>query len=1204
MKKTTLLTALFLVFSFMGFAQDWHGITSDSPTTMKKTLVSSTESEIVVNVHIDGFYTQSVTTPNGKQMVVSVDKMASMLEAGAPDLPMEAISAVIGDRAEMKVSVVSSSYVDFENIEVAPSKGNFSRQIDPNDVPYTYGEMYSQDAFWPATQAYLDAPYILRDFRGQNIMVRPFAYNPVTKTLRVYTDMTIAMTKVSDNGENQKVARRSAAKVSPEFKAAYDRRFINSGESEAKYPWIEDNGEMLVICADQFMTGMQPFVDWKNQSGRPTTMVSVTAAGGNNADAIKSYITNMYNDPNHNLVYVLLVGDYADITPHPFTYSSQTQYSDIWFGMVEGTDYYEEVFVGRFSVQNDAQVATHVNKVLYYERDMPAGTTWVNKGLGIGAVGAGSGHYGEDDYQHIDYIRDTLVHYTYGGVTELHQNGGSVPGAQNATAAGISNTINTGVSIINYCNHGSETSWGVCDYSTSNVNALTNDNMWPVVWSVACLNGKFNYGSECFAEAWMRATDNSTGVPTGAVGGMFSWISQPWIPPMYGQDEMVDILTGWRHTDQFNHTLAGTSLHGAMFVLDKGSSSEYTATQHSWILFGDPTLMVRTDNPTEMNVTAGPSTLMLGMTDLEITADADFAIVTLSMDGEVLASGNLVNGACTLTFPALSNVGMAQLVVLGYNRVTYMGEVEVVPAEGAYITINSYEMNVPQANYGETIDMNIEVKNVGVEIANNLTATLSTESEYINIINAESAIATINPNQVLTVEGYQFSVAPNVPDGTRAEFFLDVTDGTNAWQGKINVELHAPVIEIESIVEGVQPAPGNPFLNFTFKNNGSAAFNGAVFNIYSSSPLLDFEYDTMELNGVVEPGSTIEVNAPYSVDPTAEEGTTFEIAYELTSGMYNCEGDHTVSYGAIMEDFESGTFGPEWTLSAQYPWTIVDGGTKGTKCAKSTNAGIGNSEGYMELSVNVLAAGNLTFMYKVSSEMSSYGTMYDKLTFYMDGQQKGQWAGTVDWTEFSQAVTTGQHTFKWSYSKDGSVNSGEDCAWIDNIVFPPTNVITFIDPAKDLEATVEGMTVSLTWVASDDADSYLIKRDDEVVATVTTTSYSEVVAEGNYKYSVFAVQGSNMSKPVVAMVVVEFDYFIENQEVAIRLYPNPASEMLNVIANANNFEYQLINSIGQVVVSGNAEGSAQIRVSDMNSGVYFLKVVANGDTKIQKVIIK
>ena len=487
--KKVLFSFLFVALSAMTFAQQWTSITKSSPAEPQVTLISSSEKQVVVDFALGGFNLTEVSTPNGMQQIVSVPRMASMLEAGAPDLPQFPVPAIIGDRAEMEVSVVKSEFTDYENVEIAPSKGNFSRQIDPKTVPYTYGAMYSQNAFYPATQAYLEAPYILRDFRGQNIMVRPFAYNPVTKTLRVYHHMTIEMRKVSDNGENQKVARKATAKIAPEMEASYEHRFINYQESAAKYPFDHDRGEMIVICPDQYIEAMQPFVDWKNQSGRPTTMVSVTEAGGNNDNQIKSYISNIYNDPDRNLEFVLLVGDYADLTPH----SMSGGRSDNWFGQLEGNDYYLEVLTGRFSVQSVQDVETHMNKVLYYERDMPEGLTWGNKGLGIGAIGAGSGHYGEDDYQHIDFIRDTLEHYTYEHVTELHEGGG-------ASASSISATINEGVSIINYCNHGSETSWGVADYSNSNVNALVNDNMWPFIWSVACLNGKFDHSTPCYGQ--------------------------------------------------------------------------------------------------------------------------------------------------------------------------------------------------------------------------------------------------------------------------------------------------------------------------------------------------------------------------------------------------------------------------------------------------------------------------------------------------------------------------------------------------------------------------------------------------------------------------------------------------------------------------------------------------------------------------------
>nr|HPM03986.1 FlgD immunoglobulin-like domain containing protein [Candidatus Cloacimonadota bacterium] len=60
----------------------------------------------------------------------------------------------------------------------------------------------------------------------------------------------------------------------------------------------------------------------------------------------------------------------------------------------------------------------------------------------------------------------------------------------------------------------------------------------------------------------------------------------------------------------------------------------------------------------------------------------------------------------------------------------------------------------------------------------------------------------------------------------------------------------------------------------------------------------------------------------------------------------------------------------------------------------------------------------------------------DKLKFYIDGVEKNAWSGDVPWTEAEYNVTAGVHTYKWEYSKDISVNSGSDCAWIDKIIFP------------------------------------------------------------------------------------------------------------------------------------------------------------------------
>ena len=314
--RLSFLMAMLLMIGQMAMAQSakpqWTKVLSDRPETFKTELVSSSEKSIKVNVQVPGFYTTTVTTPNGEAQIVSVPKSLSTAEAGEPNVPMTGIPLMIGDRARMDARVVDAKYMDFENIEVAPSKGDFPRTIDPETMPYTYGECYGKDAFFPAENLEIREPYIIRDFRGQNMAVYPFAYNPVSKTLRVYYDMTVEMYKVDDKGENVIETRRSnTVKMDQDFKSVYQRHFINYDEGSAKYTVIGEDGDLLIICYDDFISSMTNFVNWKKTRGINTTIVGTNTAGSTYS-AIQSYIQSQYN-ANNNLTHVLLVGDVAQI---------------------------------------------------------------------------------------------------------------------------------------------------------------------------------------------------------------------------------------------------------------------------------------------------------------------------------------------------------------------------------------------------------------------------------------------------------------------------------------------------------------------------------------------------------------------------------------------------------------------------------------------------------------------------------------------------------------------------------------------------------------------------------------------------------------------------------------------------------------------------------------------------------------------------
>jgi hypothetical protein len=688
--KRILILLLSLSLGLFAQAQQpqshWNKVLSNQPETFRTQLVSSSENSIKVNVQVPGFYTTSVVTPKGEAHVITVPKSLSTAQAGEPDVPMTGIPLMIGDKARMKARVVDAQYQDFEGIEVAPSKGDFSRQIDPATVPYTYGECYGKDAFFPASNLDLYAPYIIRDFRGQNLAVHPFAYNPVSKTLRVYYNMTVELYKVDDKGENIIESRRgNEVKMDPDFQSIYARHFLNYEDNAAKYTVLDEEGDLLIICYNSFMSAMTDFVNWKKTRGINTTIVGTNTAGSTYS-AIKNYIQSQYN-ANNNLTHVLLVGDAAQIPGYPYSDggSDWSGKGDNQYGQVVGNDIYNDVIIGRFSAGSVAQVTTQVNRILTYERDLTTSATWCQNGLGISASAGSGGHYGEDDYQHVENLRTDLLNYGY---STVYQDYASVSGYPSSSTTTISNHINSGVGIINYCNHGQETGWQSHYYMNSHVNALTNNNKLPFIFSVACLVGKYDYtGGDCFAETWMHATNGST--PTGAISGMFSYISQPWIPPMWAQDEFVDILCELKGNN-IKRSFGGAAINSLFSIFDHYSTTQTAAvgTYKAWVLYGDPTLMLRTKTPQNMTVTHAGTVDVTQSNYTVNVSNGNGALATLTNASHtILGKATVNNGTANIALTGTITGGETlTLCVFGYNKVTYLGTVEVVAGEQYAIT--------------------------------------------------------------------------------------------------------------------------------------------------------------------------------------------------------------------------------------------------------------------------------------------------------------------------------------------------------------------------------------------------------------------------------------------------------------------------------------------------------------------------------------
>ncbi|MBR3426326.1 MAG: choice-of-anchor J domain-containing protein [Bacteroidales bacterium] len=170
----------------------------------------------------------------------------------------------------------------------------------------------------------------------------------------------------------------------------------------------------------------------------------------------------------------------------------------------------------------------------------------------------------------------------------------------------------------------------------------------------------------------------------------------------------------------------------------------------------------------------------------------------------------------------------------------------------------------------------------------------------------------------------------------------------------------------------------------------------------------------------------------------------------------------TPSGGNTIIDFETGDFS-QYTFDntiSSYPWTVVQEGNDGY-CMKSANAGVASSTSAIEASKNFGSDGMVSFDALCQGEGTS--THWDKCQFFIDGvEMMNHGAEVSGWNNYSYPVTAGEHTFKWSYTKDGSVNPTGDCFKVDNISFTigrESNEERHLEYYKVLCTSIDGVPI-------------------------------------------------------------------------------------------------------------------------------------------------
>jgi hypothetical protein len=492
---------------------------------------------------------------------------------------------------------------------------------------------------------------------------------------------------------------------------------------------------------DTFADEILPLANWKNKMGYVTRVVNMSTVGTTYSH-VMTYIQNAYNTWTPAPSFVLLVGDYNQVPPHSANvfhsyHGTSTWPSDHNYACTSGTDYFADLAIGRLSVGTEAECTTVVNKILEYERTPDSGTWWDDAliaalfqdrdGLYTVKDGTADRWFMETATHILDYLNVTVGYdietaqctdYWPLEYTIFHYRSSSYPNrptppdpvptavvnrwtSASQSTTDITTAINGGVGVVVHRDHGGYTSWGHPPYSVSNVNALTNGDMTPVVFSINCLTGGFDYSSgDCFAEAFQK---KNGGGASGIVAA--SRVSYSGYNDLLAHGIFTSFWPGYdssyTNTTYPNSWRVAEALNFAKYYMYtyEGSGTTTEVEFKLFHCFGDPSMMMRTVNPQSLTVSHA-STIAQNATSFTVNVTQVGALVALEQDGNVLGTAISSGGSATVSISSSLSTSTVYVTVTNHDYLPYEGTASVTSGTTGILWDNGPLVNSPGTGAG------------------------------------------------------------------------------------------------------------------------------------------------------------------------------------------------------------------------------------------------------------------------------------------------------------------------------------------------------------------------------------------------------------------------------------------------------------------------------------------------------------------------
>ena len=1018
-------------------------------------LLRNDMSGMEANFRLSEIVSFDVNTPEGTFSQLNVPGYTHTGKIGTPKLPAIRKIIAVPFGAEIKITSLNYKSTEYEldnygiNYPVMPAQPPVPKSADPSTIEFKYNpQAYLETSYSDKDIVRVEEIGIMRGMRLFTLIVEPIQYNPISEIIKVFNNIDV---RVDFTGADLAETNLKRTKTySPYFESAYQNYVFNYSPTSSREDLTRYPIKYVIISDPMFEAQLEPFIDWKIQKGFEVIVgYTNNPAVGGTTTSIKNYIQTLWDAATPESPapsFILFVGDVAQIPA--WNGSTGGHITDLNYVRIEGGDYLPEIYYGRFSANNETELQPQIDKTLEYEKYEMPDPSFLGEVVMIAGMdtyhgstwGNGQINYGTDNYFNAAH---GILSHTY-----LYPNSGS-------NSANIIQNVSDGVSYINYTAHGWDQGWADPSFTIADINSLQNESKYCLAVGNCCLTNKFEVQT-CFGEAWLRAENKGA---IGYIGGTNStyWDEDYWWGVGAGTVTANPTYAGTGpgaydgmfhdHGEPFSEwytTSYAVIMAGNLAVVQGGGSSNYYWEIYS--IMGDPSLTTYFGVPSD-NIVSYPSTIFLGLSSVQISAEA-YSYVSISMNGVSHGVGLVdATGVINLEIDPFVTPGFAQLIITRQNRVPIIEDIEVIPNAGAYVIVSDFVINDDNNNipeYNEIITLDVTFENVGIEEALNVNATLSTDDTYVNIIFDYVEIGDIVAGSTVTIaDAFEIDIADNIPDQHQIFFDVEIV-ASSTWNSTINIIFNAPAFEIGNMIindsggNGILDPGETATLSVPLTNIGHATSQDIFTQLINGTPnLITLIEDSFNLTGLA-PEEEGYADFDIEVDEGVEPGTIAILDFIATSSGYNFSNTFYLTIGLVVEDFETGDFSMyPWEFIGNADWQITDLEVyEGVYSAKS---GVISHNQYSTIFVelDVIADGEISFWKKVSCENDPSGTDFDYLAFYIDGNEQARWDGEIDWSEESYFVAAGNHNFKWIYDKDGYVSSGQDCAWIDYIVFPP-----------------------------------------------------------------------------------------------------------------------------------------------------------------------